>query len=210
MDQHVSDLADEDRALEALNADVARRMGEITITPDELPALQEDVERWRLTTIALAERLGAGRTVHFLRIIPIAEFDVPDTTGMSRDEELDAYYDASDATYKVTGYRLEVVPETTERVAEAVAKIPLIRARLQARRQAWAKTESPAGASRRRGPRRRGAGRPGHRSRNRANAPPASDDDPAAELEPDPVARRLWRWAFCCGLTAAFKRGGRR
>lgn len=53
----------------------------------------------------------------------------------------------------------------------------------------------PHGVIRCRGSRRRGAGRPGHRSRQRANAPPEGDDP--AEPEPDPAARRPQRRVLC-------------
>lgn len=170
---------------------VAKRWAdEVRVAPNELPALEEFVELWRREAIALASCLGAGRRVNFLRIVPIRQFDVPDTSGMSDDEALDALYDARDATEKVTNYRLEVVPMTTERVADVVAKTPGIHARTRALTEAREERRQ----RRVRRPRRRGAGRPSHRRRARANAPPSDDD---GEPEPDPVARRSRR-AVCC------------
>jgi len=170
----------------------------VRVSPDALPALKRRVRDLGRAATSLALD-GDVSHVNFLAIRPLECFDMPDTTGMSHGDALDAVYDARDATLKTVGYGVYVIRKSAAEVRRTVDRAPIARARIEARRATRiarllaGPVRMSAGVRERTTARRRGAGRPAARRVRRGGD--SGDDDGLADS--DGGSRRARRRRAC-------------
>jgi hypothetical protein len=176
-----------------VDVDEARAFAEeLRVTPEGEVALGQVVAELNTSAMEATQDLGLP---HSLRFVVCRITRWPE----GHEDAVQAWLEADNPTEPepadpgvLIGFKVLVMPVSRERAERIHREGPGFRAKSW---HASVRREADLRARRPRGARARGAGRPGHRSSARANAPPADSDDGEPE-PPHPVAR-LFRRALC-------------